>query len=115
LKFYRETTLDWAQPTPNHVYLLSTDKSKMYGYIKAGTEEVTVVKKAYNFDARRRTFVEVKELGEIDLKDLSVEQQWEVTGSKGNRYIVQKVEGVLQCSCAGYTFRGDCRHVKEVK
>ena len=85
----------------------------MYGYIKAGTEEVTVVKKAYNFDARRRTFVEVKELGEIDLDQVKSEK-WEFTGSKGDTYVVQKIDNMLKCNCPGYTFRGDCKHVKEI-
>ena len=90
MKFFKETTADWASPTPNHIYLLTTDKSKMYGYIKAGTEEVVVVKKAYNFDARRRTFREVKELGEINLDELQGES-WEFKGSKGDIYIVKKI------------------------
>jgi hypothetical protein len=85
----------------------------MYGYIKAGTEEVTVVKKAYNFDARRRTFVEVKELGEIDLDTVKGET-WNFTGSKGETYIVQKTDNMLKCSCPGYTYRGDCKHIKEI-
>jgi hypothetical protein len=113
MKFFRETTADWASPTPNHVYLLNNTKDKMYGYIKAGTDEVTVVKKAYRFDARRRTFQEVKELGEIDLDEVKG-QTWEVSGSNGARYIVQKIDNMLKCSCPGYTYRGDCKHVKEI-
>jgi uncharacterized Zn finger protein len=86
----------------------------MYGYIKAGTEEVTVMKTAYRFDARRRTFQEVKELGEIDLDQVKGER-WEFTGSKGDTYIVQKTDNVLQCTCPGFVFRGDCKHIKEVE
>ena len=114
MKFFKETTADWASPTPNHIYLLTTDKSKMYGYIKAGTEEVVVVKKAYNFDARRRTFREVKELGEINLDELQGES-WEFTGSKGDIYIVQKIDNMLKCTCPGFTFRGECKHIKQIE
>jgi hypothetical protein len=71
MKFFQETT-KWDIPTPNHIYLLTTDKSKMYGYIKAGTEETMVFKKALGFDPRYRTFKEVKELGEIDINNLKV-------------------------------------------
>jgi len=113
MKFFRETTADWASPTPNHVYLLNNTKDKMYGYIKAGTDEVTVVKKAYGFDARRRTFREVPELGELSLDDVRTET-WEFVGSKGDKYIVQKTDNMLQCSCPGFTYRGDCKHVKEI-
>ena len=111
MKFYQETTV-WA--TPNHIYLLSTDKSKAYGYIKRGTEEAVTFKKPYPFDQRGRKFVEVKELGEIDL-DVVRGETWEFTGSKNNTYVVQKMDGMLKCSCPGYTFRGNCKHVKEVE
>jgi hypothetical protein len=86
----------------------------MYGYIKSGTEEVTVMKKAYRFDARHRSFVEVKELGEIDLDKVKTET-WKFTGSKGNEYVVQKLDNMLKCTCPGYTFRGECKHVKSVE
>jgi hypothetical protein len=114
MKFFRETTTDWTSPTPNHVYLLNNTKDKMYGYIKAGTEEVTVMKSSYRFDARRRTFQEVRELGEIDLDEVKSEK-WEFTGSKGDTYVVQKIDNMLKCSCPGFVFRGDCKHVKQVE
>ena len=112
MKFYREITV-WDGNVPNHVYLLSTDKSRLFGYMKAGTTETTVFKKPYRFDARRRTFREMPELGEIDLDQVK-SQRWEFTGSKGNTYVVQKTDDVLQCTCPGFTYRGDCKHVKEV-
>lgn len=116
MRFYRETTV-WDGNIPNHTYLLSTDKSKLYGYMKAGTEDVQVFKKAISFDQRGRRFVEVKELGEIDIHALEepVADSWRFTGSRGDEYVVQKIDGVLQCSCPGYTFRGDCKHIKQVE
>jgi hypothetical protein len=52
MKFYQETTV-WDGNVPNHIYLLSTDKSKMYGYIQTrGKENVPeTFKKPYRFDA----------------------------------------------------------------
>jgi hypothetical protein len=114
MKFYRETTV-WADTTPNHTYLLSDGKDKLYGYITANSKTNTVFKKFIRFDARGRTFVEVKELGEINLEDALAEERWEVKGSKGDTHVVQKIEGVLQCSCSGFKFRGHCRHVKEIE
>jgi len=111
MKFYRETTA-WA--VPNHVYLLSTDKSRMYGYIKRGTEDAITFKKPYRFDTRGRQFVEVKELGDIDL-DLVKSEKWEFVGSKGDTYIVEKIDDMLKCTCPGFTFRGECKHVKSVE
>ena len=111
MKFYQETT-NWT--IPNHIYLLSTDKSRAYGYIRRGTDAAVTFRKPLPFDQRGRRFVEVKELGEIDLDEVKSEK-WEFTGSKGDTYIVQKLDGILRCSCPGYTFRGDCKHVKQVK
>jgi hypothetical protein len=113
MKFYQETT-SWDSNVPNHIYLLSTDKSRMFGYIKHSDKENVVFKKPYRFDARGRTFQEVKELGEIDLDQVK-SKQWEFVGSKGDTYVVQKIEDVLKCTCPGFTYRGDCKHVKSVE
>lgn len=113
MKFYKETTA-WDGNVPNHIYLLSTDKSKMYGYIRRGGDTAETFKKPYRFDARRRSFVEVPELGEIDLDEVKSET-WKFTGSKGNEYVVQKIDGQLSCSCPGYQFRGDCKHLQLAK
>ena len=113
MKFYQETTV-WDGNVPNHIYLLTTDKSKAYGYIRRGTTEAVTFKKPIPFDQRGRKFVEVKELGEIDLDQVKGET-WEFTGSKNNTHIVQKMDGVLKCSCPGFTFRGECKHVKQVE
>lgn len=112
MKFYRETTV-WDSATPNHIYLLSTDKSKMFGYIKRGTDSAVTFKKPYRFDVRGRKFVEVTELGEIDLDEVKTET-WEFAGSKGDSYTVQRSDGVLRCTCPGFTYRGDCKHIKMV-
>ena len=86
----------------------------MYGYIRRGTDIAETFKKPYRFDARGRTFVEVKELGEINLDEVKGES-WEVLGSKGDKYIVQKIDNVYNCSCSGFKFRGDCKHIKQIK
>ena len=113
MKFYQETTV-WDGNVPNHIYLLSTDKSKLFGYVRRGTEAAVTFKKPLPFDQRGRKFVEVKELGEVDINDFKGER-WEFTGSKGDAYIVQRVDGVLSCSCPGFTYRGECKHVKQIE
>ena len=85
----------------------------MYGFLRKGTDEPKVFKKPIQFDARGRTFTVVKELGEVDMHEVKGER-WEFTGSKGDTYIVERLDGVLRCSCPGHTFRGDCKHVKMV-
>jgi hypothetical protein len=114
MKFFQETT-KWDGDYANHIYLLTTDKSKMYGYIKHGTTEAQVFKKPIGIDIRGRTFREVKELGDINLDNLEVDKSWTVSGSKGDKYIVEKTDTGYNCSCSGFRFRGQCKHIESVK
>jgi len=41
-------------------------------------------------------------------------RQWTVKGSKGNEYLVIRQKGSYTCTCLGYTFRKNCRHIAEV-
>lgn len=57
--WYLETTPD----LPSHFYLLDSSKSKMYAYKKEGTKKIIQVKNEkgfLKFDARKRTFKQVK-------------------------------------------------------
>ena len=57
MRYFQETT-KWSVATPNHIYLLSTDKGRLYAYIKAGSNEPVVLKKPIAFFAKDRTFVD---------------------------------------------------------
>ena len=41
-------------------------------------------------------------------------KQWTVKGSKGNDYLVIRQKGQYNCSCPGFTYRKNCRHIAEV-
>ena len=41
-------------------------------------------------------------------------RQWTVKGSKGNDYLVIRQKGSYTCSCPGFTYRKNCRHIQEV-
>lgn len=43
-------------------------------------------------------------------------REWKVESSKpGSYYMVKSINGVFSCTCKGYQFRGNCRHIKEIK
>jgi hypothetical protein len=112
MKFYQETTV-YDSPVPAHIYALNDSQSKLYAYVKAGTHELITFAKPLNFDSRKRKFVEVPDVyGAAEPEDQPL--RWEVTGTKGNKYIVEDVQGMLQCSCPGFRFKGQCRHVTEI-
>ena len=56
------------------------------------------------FSKARRKFKKIGERTEEFASDVIV-----VKGSKGNTYTIE--DG--KCSCPGFTFRGNCKHVKE--
>lgn len=55
---YLLETTKWD--TPNHIYIFDGKKStKIVGYIKDGSNEITMFKKPLPFDKRKRTFKEI--------------------------------------------------------
>ena len=111
MKCFQEVT-DWA--VPNHTYILSDDKSKMYAYVRRNTTEVTEFKKPYRFDSKGRRFVEVPNTyGYVKPKAQPEGFVRIVLGSKGEKYTITEVNGVRQCTCPGYRFRGQCKHTTD--
>ena len=108
----KETT-KWNDNTPNHVYVLSDDKRSMYGYVNALTGKAMKFKNRCSFDPRYRTFRILKR-GVESGEEQSKNRTWKVTGSKGDVYTIEETENGKTCSCAGFGYRGKCRHVNQV-
>ena len=114
MKFYQETTV-WSDNTPNGIYLLDDSKSKMYAYIRPGAKSVFKFKNPIQISTRGRTFKEVPNTFKFKIeKPINQNPQWEVKGSKGDKYIVERTENGLTCTCAGFKFRGSCKHLSLV-
>lgn len=115
MKFFQETT-EYTDGFANGVYLLSDDKTKMYGYVAPGANAVKQFKNFIRLDTRGRKFVAVKNTFGFKMpNEVTENPRWEVTGSKGDKYIVEKSENGLSCTCSGFRFRGDCKHVKQIE
>ena len=115
MKWFAETT-EWKDAAPNHVYLLEDAKSKMFAYVPTGATKPVTFKAPIRIDVRGRKF----KLNPVQFKTAIKPEQpegrtWEVQGSKGDVYKVSEVRGEYSCSCSGFKFRGDCKHVKSVK
>jgi len=110
MQAYQEIT-DWKHP--NHTYLL--DGTNLVAYIKQGETTPFYFKNPIKgFDKRARKFklVDAK-LFNVKAADT---MPWikQVAGSKpGVNYTVNTEENT--CTCPGYTFRGSCKHVKELE
>ncbi len=112
MKVVQETT-DWTHP--NHVYFLNDDRNKMVAYLRSGTVHVQEFKKPISFYTTGRKFQEVPNSWNYVPKSLEKPQgrSWTVTGSTGVEYTVTEHQGEQTCSCPGFRFRGQCKHVKE--
>ena len=112
MKVLQETT-KWDGNTPNHIYFTDDSKSKMFAYVRTGTRAVFKFSTPLRIDTRGRRFKEIANTFgfSADTKDPSI-KTWQVSGSKGNTYVVTLEENVYNCTCSGFTFRGTCRHIK---
>lgn len=112
---YRETTVWEGSTTINHTYLLEGDK--MIAYMRSQTSVPFYFKKPIQIDRRGRKFelVEPNPFEATAIPQVVVEQQSqvkEIQGSKGAVYYLD--EDTKTCTCPGYTYRGTCKHVKEL-
>lgn len=113
MRFFKEIT-DWKANWPNHTYLLSDDKSKMFAYVKQGGQEVFKFKKPIGFDTRGRRFVAVENIWNFQLAEAEKLPRWQIQGSRGDVHVVEQRDTGLVCSCSGFRFRGKCKHVQEI-
>lgn len=115
MKWFAETT-EWNDSTANGIYLLDESKSKMYAYRSALDAKIKVFKNPIRIDIRGRKFrvnaVQFKTKVEQELPQGRV---IEVQGSRGDIYQVAEHRGEWSCTCSGWKFRGDCKHVKSVR
>lgn len=116
MKVFQEVT-DWA--VPNHTYILSDDKSKMYAYVKLGTKTVQEFKKPYRFDTRGRKFVEVPNTFGYVKKEMEEPKpgtEYKVPGSANNVYTVREHLGDWTCTCPASKWqKSECKHIKQIK
>jgi hypothetical protein len=105
-----QETTKWKETAtqPNHIYLF--DGSKAVAYLKFGQGDAFYFKKPLALDKRGRTFIKADtKLFNVKIKSTLIE----VKGSKGNSYFVDAE--TKTCTCPGFTFRGACKHVKEIE
>ena len=93
---------------PNDIYLMEGDK--IHAYIKWGEGKPEFLKTPLRIDKRGRKFVkaDAKLFGKVKSDPSLIE----IKGSKGNSYWVDPE--AKTCTCPGFTFRGNCRHLTEV-
>jgi hypothetical protein len=102
------TGVDYRQP--NHDYLLDGDS--VVAYRPWGTAEIRRLSGKIKIDRRGRKFERLDPNPFAVFEENKEPMVLEVKGSKGNSYFVNKAEGT--CTCPGFTFRGNCKHLEAV-
>jgi hypothetical protein len=107
---------------PLHVYYANKSRSRIVGYVRAGTKTLQRFSKPLDFDVRGRRFQVLKADVEPDSRYFTATDQGtalkagpetqEVQGSGGRVYILTRQSGRWTCNCPGATFRGQCRHAQ---
>jgi hypothetical protein len=121
---YKEIT-EWNNPefkVPQNVYLFD-GKSNALAYAKENNGEIFIFKKPLAIDTRRRKFVKVKHEAldsygatvVLDVPNLENTPHWTVKSDSGKTYTVTLESGKYQCNCVGYSYRGVCKHSKQIK
>jgi hypothetical protein len=114
---YKEVTVWEDSPSSiNHIYLLEGDS--MIAYMRSQTSVPFYFKTPIRIDKRGRKFelVEPNPFEVIAIPQVVVEQKAhvkEIEGSKGAIYYLNTDDKT--CTCPGYTYRGTCKHVKELE
>lgn len=120
MKAFLEVT-DWpdTQFNCNHVYWMDDARNKMHAYARFGNPlDTQVFKTPIQIDTRGRKFEVVRHdiYGWAAVEEtVSANPTWTIEGSKGAKYVVEKDGSVYNCTCAGFKFRGACRHIQEVQ
>jgi hypothetical protein len=114
---YKETTV-WEDGNTaiNHTYLLEGDK--MIAYMRTGTSVPFYFKTPIRIDKRGRKFDKLEDnpfdsiFSVVQPQETSANVK-EIEGSKGAKYILDV--DAKTCTCPGFTYRGTCKHVKELE
>jgi hypothetical protein len=114
MKWFAETT-DYRDAVPNGIYLLDDAKSKMYAF-RPASGEIKTFRNPIRIDVRGRKFVVNPIQYPTTAKEPEPEgRYWVVKGSKGDAYRVSENRGEWACTCSGFKFRGQCRHITELQ
>ena len=114
MKWFAETT-QYNDSIANGIYLLDDAKSKMYAF-RPASGEIKTFRNPIKIDTRGRRFVISPVQFKTQLKEPEPEgRYWIVKGSRGDEYRVSENRGEWTCTCSGFKFRGQCRHITELQ
>ena len=107
IEILQEVT-DWGKYKVNNGIYHVNGSGQLVAYQKNKKSVVQVLNvPSANFSKSRRKFVKIGQREEKLASHII-----KVQGSKGNVYLVDTIKKT--CTCPGFTYRGNCKHVKEI-
>lgn len=81
-----------------------------------GDDRIGITTGDKQFKVRVIDVANIMAIGDAEIQPtvgVQTRRVWHVAGSKGNTYTVTEDGGRRECTCPGFTFRKDCKHVHE--
>ena len=101
---------------PLHIYYANDERSKIVGYIVQGTKELKKFSSPLPIVIRGRKFRELKVYAEDDsayFESHSKQVNTSLVIGRVRDYTISKIGDKVTCTCPGYQFRRNCKHVRE--
>ena len=99
---------DWGKYKVNNGIYHVASSGKLVAYQPNKNAPIQELKvPSTQFSKSRRKFVKIGEREEELPSHIK-----KITGSKGNIYLLDTEK--MTCTCPGFTYRGNCKHVKEI-
>jgi hypothetical protein len=115
MPWFQELTKWDNSQQKNHCYLLNDSRSRVYAYVKFGSNQVEKFSNPGRFCTRGRKFQKIPNQWNVDIDTPQSGRSWSVLGSRGDTYTVTQQLNQWHCSCSGFTFRNRCRHIEQIK
>ena len=108
-EYYVYATKEWRDTTMEGIVEKSVFKDPFYFALRTGNEFYPVSE----FNAKSERIVKIEYITGSSTLISTETKAWKIV-SKGKVYLVTRIAGKFNCSCKGFEFRRDCKHVGAV-
>ena len=106
---YRGDTNGYVTYVREGIVVQSIFRDPFMFAVKTGAPEHPVSE----FNAKSQHVVKIEYVTGSATQVATETKAWKVKSEDGNRvYLVQRIEGKFSCTCKGFEFRKDCKHIK---
>jgi hypothetical protein len=108
-EYYVYATKEWRDTTMEGIVEKSVFKDPFYFALRTGNEFYPVSE----FNAKSERLVKIEYITGSATQISTETKAWKIQ-SKGKVYLVTRIAGKFNCTCKGFEFRRDCKHIGAV-